>query len=160
MSLLDNFKTAKGEKISSKRLFQEIKDFILKDSRYQYKILIGTDSEVFNSQVEFISVIVVHRVGNGARYFWRKEIHYKISSLKERLWDEAILSLNLGQEIFRKITNNDFPEVSLEIHLDLGYGGQSSSSIKEIINLIKGHGFDVKIKPESYAASKIADRLI
>jgi len=47
-----------------------------------------------------------------------------------------------------------------ELHLDLGTMGKSSSSVKEIINLVRSYGFDVKIKPESYAASKIADRLI
>jgi len=30
--------------------------------------------------------------------------------------------------------------------------------IKEVVNLIKGNGFEAKIKPESYAASTIADR--
>ncbi len=157
--MLNEFKTAKGEKLTEKELIQEIENFILSDSKYPYKILVGTDSETFNHHIDFVTVIVVHRVGYGARYFWRREIHQKTFGLYERLWQEALLSLKVSQKLLKILTARKL-DFRFELHLDLGTVGKSSSSVKEIINLVRGYGLEVKIKPESYAASKIADRLI
>ena len=39
----------------------------------KYSITIGTDSELLaGHKADFVTAIVVHRVGNGGRYFWRR----------------------------------------------------------------------------------------
>lgn len=157
--MLGEFKKANGERLSIAELINEIKNFILSDEKYSYQILVGTDSENFNHHIDFVSVIVVHRMGYGARYFWRRQVVNSKFSLNERLWQEALLSLNISQELLKILTKQNL-KFRFEVHLDLGNIGKSSSSIKEIINLVRGYGLEVKIKPESYAASKIADRLI
>lgn len=157
--MLKNFKTAKGEKLTKDKLLNEIENFILAESDFSYKILVGTDSESYNNKIDFVSVIVVHRIGSGARYFWRRQIFNSKFNLHERLWQEALLSLTISQELLKILTQKKL-SFHFELHLDLGNIGKSSSSVKEIINLIRGYGFEVKIKPESYAASKIADRLL
>jgi len=158
--MIEEFFTAKGEKLTKNRLISEIVDFINLKDNFSYRILVGTDSEYFlKSKADFVSVIVVHRIGEGARYFWRREIVSRKFSFRERLWQEAILSLNVSQELLKVFTNLNL-NLKLEIHLDLGVDGKSSSSLKEIINLVRSYGFEIKIKPQSYAASKIADRLI
>jgi predicted RNase H-related nuclease YkuK (DUF458 family) len=157
--MLQCFKTAKGEKLTKAKLLKEIENFILADKKFDYKILVGTDSEHFDHKIDFVSVIVIHRVGQGARYFWCHKVYTDKFNLHERLWQEALLSLNISQELLKSLTSKSL-NFRFELHLDLGTIGKSSSSVKEIINLIRSYGFDVKIKPESYAASKIADRLI
>ncbi|GIW67172.1 MAG: hypothetical protein KatS3mg096_040 [Candidatus Parcubacteria bacterium] len=157
--MLEGFKTAKGEKLTKERLIKEIEDFILADNNFNYRILVGTDSEIFDHKIDFVSVIVIHRIGYGSRYFWQRKICNSKFRLHERLWQEALLSLNISQELLKILTQRKL-SFQFELHLDLGTVGKSSSSVKEIINLIRGYGFEVKIKPESYAASKIADRLI
>jgi len=157
--MLGDFKTAKGEKLTKERLIREIENFILADEKFPYKILVGTDSEPYDHHIDFISVIVAHRVGYGARYFWRRQVFNSKLGLHQRLWQEALLSLNIGQELLKILTDKRL-NFQFELHLDLSTIGKSSSSLKEIINLIRGYGFEVKIKPESYAASKIADRLL
>jgi hypothetical protein len=157
--MLEDFKSAKGEKLTKERLIKEIENFILTDEKFAYRILVGTDSEYLDYKIDFVSVIVIHRVGHGARYFWRRQIFKTRFGLHERLWQEALLSLNISQELLKILTSKKL-NFRFELHLDLGTIGKSSSSVKEIINLIRSYGFDVKIKPESYAASKIADRLI
>lgn len=156
--MIEDFKTADGKKITKHQLIKEIVKF-LNDDEYEYKVLVGTDSECFNDKVDFVSVIVIHRVGYGARYFWQRKIYNRSFSLHERLWQEALLSLNIGQEIL-KFLIKEKAKFHFELHLDLSTTGKSSSSLKEIINLIRSYGFEVRIKPESYAATKIADRLI
>ena len=44
------------------------------------------------------------------------------------------------------------------IHADVGEKGQTRDMVKEVVGLIRGNGFEPKIKPESYAASVVADR--
>jgi predicted RNase H-related nuclease YkuK (DUF458 family) len=156
---IEGFKTAKGQKLTKERLIEEIRDFILKDNRYQYKVLVGTDSENYEKGVEFISVIVIHRIGQGARYFWKRFYSNKKEDLYSRLWKEALFSLDISKELLKFLVKERL-NFQFEVHLDLGTNGKSKSVIKELVNLIKGHGFDVKIKPESYAASKIADHLL
>ncbi|MER3406834.1 MAG: hypothetical protein C4278_00150 [Patescibacteria group bacterium] len=157
--MLDSFKTANGKNLSKNDLILEIEKFILEDNNFDYKILVGTDSEVIDKKIEFISVIVIHRVGKGGRFFWKKQWKNKPLALYDRLWQEALISLNISQELLKELTRKNL-SFYFEIHLDLGNNGRSSSTLKEIINLVKGYGFSVKIKPESYAASKVADKLL
>jgi predicted RNase H-related nuclease YkuK (DUF458 family) len=44
------------------------------------------------------------------------------------------------------------------IHADVGENGQTKDMIKEVTGLIKGNGFEPKIKPEAFVASIVADR--
>ena len=158
MVSLTGFKTGKGLKVEEKKLIEEIKNFILADRNFKYKVIVGTDSEVQKDRIEFISVIVVHRVGNGARFFWKRSFTNSID-LYSRLWQEALFSLELSKALLSKLIKEKL-EFEFEVHLDLGTNGKSNSVIKEIINLIRGYGFEVKVKPHSFAASKIADHLL
>jgi len=40
----------------------------------------------------------------------------------------------------------------------VGEQGQTRDMVKEVVGLIKSNGFEPKIKPESFAASVVADR--
>jgi predicted RNase H-related nuclease YkuK (DUF458 family) len=44
------------------------------------------------------------------------------------------------------------------IHADVGEQGKTKEMVKEVTGLIRANGFEPKIKPESFAASVIADR--
>ena len=44
------------------------------------------------------------------------------------------------------------------IHADVGKNGATKDMIKEVTGLILGNGFTPMIKPESFAASSVADR--
>lgn len=158
MTALTGFRTAKGIKLSKDNLIREIVNFILENKNYKYKILVGTDSEKQKDRIEFISVIVIHRVGYGARYFWKRSYSSSMD-LYSRLWQEALFSLEISKELLKNLIN-PLIDFYFEVHLDVGVNGKSQSVIKELINLIKGHGFQVKVKPESFAATKIADHLL
>jgi len=45
------------------------------DSKARYEILVGTDSSSAYTHDDFVSAIVLHKIGKGGRYFWtrRKE---------------------------------------------------------------------------------------
>jgi len=44
------------------------------------------------------------------------------------------------------------------IHADVGEQGKTKDMIKEVTGFIRGNGFEPCIKPESFAASNVADR--
>jgi predicted RNase H-related nuclease YkuK (DUF458 family) len=55
---------------------------------------------------------------------------------------------------FEKIPNYQFRY----IHADIGENGATKDMIREVTGLIRGNGFEPKIKPEAFAASTVADR--
>jgi uncharacterized protein len=79
------------------RVLQEISIFLNEDSQAQYRLVIGTDSherKIDGHKVaNFVTAIVMHRVGKGGRYFWRNGRHEKVNSLRHKIFTETSLSL-------------------------------------------------------------------
>jgi predicted RNase H-related nuclease YkuK (DUF458 family) len=132
-----------------------------------YDVVVGCDSSS-GDEPHFPVVVVVLRVGEGGRFFIRK-IKYsnsekRFANWKMRILEEVLLSCqlalglreNLEKEI--KEQNSDFNYQFRYIHADIGENGQTRDMIKEITGLIRGNGFEPKIKPESFVASTVADR--
>ena len=46
----------------------------------------------------------------------------------------------------------------LEIHIDVGRSGETRDMIKEVVGMVTGNGYTAKTKPDSYGASKVADK--
>lgn len=139
---------------------QSIFDYISSDSRYRYSITIGTDSEGYG-EVDFVTAIIIHRVGKGARCFITKTRVLDIYVLKQKIYQEATLSLTIAQIVVEKLKqfiSEDLLFKELEIHVDIGRNGPTKDMIKEVVGMIKGSGYVVRIKPESFAASCVADR--
>ena len=63
----------------------------------------------------------------------------------------------LEKEEYREIRN----KLSLAIHVDASWNdhGKTKELIPGLIGWIRACGYDCKVKPESYAASSIADRI-
>jgi predicted RNase H-related nuclease YkuK (DUF458 family) len=67
------FNTAYGLKLNIENVVAEIIRFMKDDEGSSYKIIVGSDSERReNNSADFVTAIIVHRVGNGGRYFWRR----------------------------------------------------------------------------------------
>lgn len=46
----------------------------------------------------------------------------------------------------------------LEIHIDVGNVGKTREMIREVVGMVVGSGFTAKTKPDSWAASSVADK--
>lgn len=142
-----------------------VEDIVLELHRYinsqpnrQYSIIVGTDSHRYPDKTIFVTAIVVHRHGAGGRYFWREEKAGKIIALRHQIYQETIFSINLAQVLLDHFRLWPIFGVAVEIHVDIGQRGDTRDMIKEVVGMIKGNGFRAKTKPESFAASSIADR--
>ena len=128
------------------------------DRKARYEILIGTDSSMRSEQIDFVSAIVLHKVGKGGRYFWTREKSGRLPSLRQRIWREAWLSFQLAQRLMAALSTSSFLRFNLEIHVDIGEHGPTKELIDEVVGMIIGSGFAVRIKPQAYAASSVADK--
>lgn len=142
-----------------KNVVEEIIAYIKDDSSARYKIIIGTDSEDHNG-VDFVSAVVVLRLGRGGRYFWRRVRENKKYVLRDRIYQEVLLSLKLAEELIGLLRERDFVSYDFEIHVDVGVSGETKAMLAEVVGMVRGSGFEAKIKPESFGASCVADRHI
>lgn len=125
----------------------------------EYELIIGTDSmPQANAEAEFVSAIVVHRKSRGGIYFWSKRHETKLHTLRERIFQEALHSLKLAEQLIQRLKEMNISDLNLTIHVDVGPNGKTKQMMQEIVGMIRGNGFAVKTKPDSYGASSVADR--
>lgn len=143
-------------KISILGVVDEIITFLREDPKRDYKIIIGTDSPS-GASVDFVTAIVIHRVGQGGRYFWKRWPSMVIHTLRDKIYKEVDYSLQSAVLLIEQLSRHQL-HYSFEIHIDVGERGATKDMIKEVVGVVRANGFEPKIKPESYAASKVADR--
>ena len=144
------------------KVTKEIADFIDEDADAQYRVIVGTDSSG-EKRADFVTAIIVYRVGRGGRYFWRKingGVVYH--ALRDRIYKEVSISLQTAQDLLEQMKSSlkmdCQADCDFQIHIDVGRTGPTREMIKEVVGMVRGNGFKAKIKPESYAASSIADK--
>ncbi|MGI6649582.1 MAG: ribonuclease H-like YkuK family protein [Bacillota bacterium] len=144
-------------RMTCEEMLADIVDYMLAAIEYQYKIIVGTDSQM-REETCLVTAVVVHRVGKGARYYYRKKKHRRMQSLRQRLFYEAALSLETASRLTSLLAEKGYADLDLEIHLDVGPKGETKEMIRELVGMIVGSGFDARIKPDSFGASKVADK--
>ena len=154
------FNASDNKKLSLKQVINEVFQFIQEKPRNSYKLVIGTDSLNAADHSDFVTAIIILRVGNGGRFFWRRIKDKNFKSLRERIYKEVYLSLEIGQQLLKLLEKNKLYNFDLEIHVDVGQNGETRTLINEVTGLVRGCGFVVKTKPESFAASSVADHCI
>lgn len=156
----DEFHSPTRGKLHFDSLVKDLLFYIEEKPKESYKIVIGTDSEG-QGRVEFVSTIVIHRVGQGGRYFWQKSHKNNITALRHKIYEETSLSLFWAQELLKKLQKfwgDEYLGQDLEIHLDVGKQGPTRDLIKEVVSMVRGNGFNAKTKPDAYGASCVADK--
>ncbi|MGH7245591.1 MAG: ribonuclease H-like YkuK family protein, partial [Candidatus Levyibacteriota bacterium] len=148
-------------------VLKKLKEFLEENEKAKYSLVIGTDShEKLGStkekkQINLVTAIVIYRHGFGGRYFWRKKHLGNIHSLREKIYAETLVSLDFARlfvPLLTKSLNGSAPKYNLEIHVDVGERGDTREMIKEVVGMVTGNGFVAKTKPDSFAASYVADK--
>jgi predicted RNase H-related nuclease YkuK (DUF458 family) len=135
----------------------DIVAYIGADIEAQYRLVIGSDSHT-GEGTHIVTAVIIRRMGKGARYFYRHLYHQVIKSLRQKLYYETALSLDVVQTVKERLAAIVEGQLDIEIHIDAGYSGATRELIKEIVGMVVANGFEARIKPESYAASAVADR--
>lgn len=147
-------------KVDLQELKRIVSVYMATGNKNDYQIIVGTDSQKIKSGngYDFVSALVVHRIGGGGIYFWRRELFDKTISLKERMYREALMSLEVSEGFVELLRHNGISKFNIQIHIDIGRNGETRDLIQELTGMIRSNGYDVKIKPDSFGASKVADR--
>lgn len=141
----------------------EISLYIKEQPDRLYRLVIGTDSQIRGSngasEIFFVTAVVLHRIGLGGRYFWSREKRAQKMYLRDRIYTETLLSLQLAENLVPLI-RIAVPDglYDLEIHIDVGPNGATRDMIKEVVGMVTGNGYVAKTKPDSYGAYVVADR--
>lgn len=159
-----NFNNPSLGQVVLARVIAEVISFMKKDPKARYRVMIGSDSNG-NGVLDVVSVIAIHRVGNGGRYFWCRNAQRGIRSLRQKIYAEVTASLDLAAlflQAFRQALGVEETKTELtydfQIHVDVGTVGETKDLVHEITGMVKGFGYEVMIKPESVAATTVADR--
>lgn len=152
------FKSPSKGPMSFREVFADLITYVEEMPKFNYRLIIGTDSQNRDEESVFVTAIVIHREGKGARYFYSKRQREKIYSLRQRIFYEASLSLDVASRLTALLAESGDHDLNIEVHLDVGKVGETKDMIREIVGMVAGSGFNAKIKPDSYGASTVADK--
>lgn len=146
------------------RVVDEVLNFMKDSPKARYRVMIGSDSNG-NGVLDVVSVVAIHRIGNGGRYFWCRMSEQGIKTLRQKIYAEVTASLDLAAlflPAFRAALSALQSRAELvfdfQIHVDVGLAGETKDLVHEITGMVRGYGYEVLIKPESAAATSVADR--
>lgn len=156
------FSPSKGH-LNLTSVISEIGDFVDEEPGSFYSLIIGTDSQSKKingkAEIDFVTAIVIYRKGRGGRYFWKKEKQFKPPVLRDKIYTETLMSLDVAQKVVPEIRKAISPaKYDLEIHIDVGPLGPTRDMIREVVGMVSGNGFVAKTKPDSWGASSVADK--
>ncbi|MVZ67279.1 hypothetical protein GQF61_15590 [Sphingobacterium sp. DK4209] len=142
-------------------ILSAVEDTIIREQNLgnKLKVFIGTDSQVKRGIVEFATVIVFLREHRGGFMFIHKNRKTHNMSIKERMLLEVQQSIETAYELCPLL---DKYSVDLEVHADINTNPnfQSNTALKEAMGYILGMGFIFKAKPESFASTNCANKLV
>lgn len=126
---------------------------------FHLKVCIGTDSQVKGKDTEFATVIVFLREGHGGFMFIHNEKTKHQYTIKERMLMEVAKSIEIAYELCNLFTVYN---VEMEVHADINTNPQfkSNDALKEAMGYILGMGFAFKAKPEAFASSSCANKVV
>lgn len=144
-----------------KPLLEAVEETIVRETEagYRLKVCIGTDSQVRGSAIEFASVIVFLREKKGGFMFIQNRRIEKTMSLKERMITEVAHSVDVAYNLCDLL---DHYKIELEVHADINTDPhfQSNTALREAMGYILGMGFVFKAKPDAFASSYCADKVV
>ena len=155
----------KWRKLNGQRVLQPIEDEVRMaivreiQAGHALKVCIGTDSQVKGKETEFATVIVFIRKGKGGFMYIHNEMTRQKMGVKERMLAEVARSIDIAYQLCRLFT---LYNVDMEVHADINTSPhfKSNDALKEAMGYIMGMGFAFKAKPEAFASSSCADKIV
>ncbi|MBL0357495.1 MAG: ribonuclease H-like YkuK family protein [Chitinophagaceae bacterium] len=126
---------------------------------HELKVCIGTDSQVKGKETEFATVIVFIRKGKGGFMYIHNETTTQKMSIKERMLLEVAKSIEVAYALCNIFSRYS---VDMEVHADINTNPsfKSNDALKEAMGYIMGMGFAFKAKPDAFASSCCANKLV
>lgn len=123
------------------------------------KVCIGSDSQVRGKVIEFATVIVFLREKRGGFMFISNYKMHQKMQIKERMITEVAKSVEVAYALCDILDKHN---IELEVHADINTDPnfQSNKALKEAMGYILSMGFVFKAKPDAFASSHCADKVV
>jgi len=152
-------------KLSGERIKIPIADEVTKaltrekEMGHALKVCIGTDSQVKSKETEFATVIVFIRKRKGGFMYIHNETTRQKMSIKQRMLMEVQKSIEVAYALCNIFSRFN---VDMEVHADINTNPnfKSNDALKEAMGYIVGMGFAFKAKPEAFASSSCANKVV
>ncbi|MEC5423328.1 ribonuclease H-like YkuK family protein [Virgibacillus sp. C22-A2] len=165
------FQNLQEKHMTFNQVFEHIVRFMRSRPTGNYRLIVGTDSQVHSQMTIFITGIVIRNKGKGVWACIRKVIiPRRMLHLYERIsyemsFSEEIVSL-FTAERKEQLINIILPYIyqgasfKMEGHIDIGAGSKNKTRafVEEMVNRMKVIGVEPKIKPNAFVASSYANR--
>ena len=155
-----NMEKANGERIKIP-IADEVMNVLMREREtgHELKVCIGTDSQVKGKETEFATVIVFIRKGKGGFMYIHNEITKQKMSIKQRMLMEVGKSIEVAYALCNIFSRYS---VDMEVHADINTNPnfKSNDALKEAMGYIVGMGFAFKAKPEAFASSSCANKVV
>lgn len=142
-------------------ILEEVEKTIERESTLgnKLKVCIGTDSQVKGNMTDFATVIVFLREKKGGFMYIHQERSSKKMSIKERMLCEVQKSIEIAYALCDLL---DLYDVDLEVHADINTNPmfKSNQALHEAMGYILSMGFVFKAKPEAFASSACANKMV
>jgi uncharacterized protein len=142
-------------------ILEAVEDTIKRETAdgFKLKVCIGTDSQVFTDEIHFATVIVFLREKRGGFMYISNDRMTRIMSTKERMIFEVARSVEVAYSLCHLL---DKYKIELEVHADINTDPsfESNVALKEAMGYILGMGFVFKAKPDAFASSSCADKVV
>lgn len=149
-----------GQRLDAK-LADSVEETLIRERElgHKLKVCIGTDSQVYGKVTEFATVIVFLREQRGGFMFINNERSHHPMSIKERMLTEVARSIEVAYSICDLL---DRYNVDLEVHADINTNPQfkSNPALAEAMGYILSMGFAFKAKPDAFASSSCANKVV
>ncbi|MEM9548943.1 MAG: ribonuclease H-like YkuK family protein [Bacteroidota bacterium] len=155
-----NWRRLNGDQLGSD-LLQSVENVLIRERREgnRLKVCIGSDSQVKGGIVEYATVIVFLREKKGGFMFVSSDSKKQNIGIKERMISEVARSVQVAYSLCDLL---DKYNIELEVHADINTDPEfpSNVALKEAMGYILGMGFIFKAKPEAFASSCCADKIV
>jgi len=159
---VENYRWRKlnGEPISAD-LKEAVELTIIRETKLgtKLKVCIGSDSQVRGDTIDFASVIVFLREKKGGFMYIANNKSNQEMSIRERMIAEVGMSVQVAYSICDLL---DKYNVELEVHADINTDPhfKSNVALRDAMGYILGMGFVFKAKPDAFASSSCADKVV
>ncbi|MGE5455406.1 MAG: ribonuclease H-like YkuK family protein [Methylocystaceae bacterium] len=153
-----NFISPSRGRITLEQMVADIIEYVHAEPDQIYHLIVGTDSQTTLQHTCFVTAVIIHRQGKGGRYYYVRQNERRQGNLRQRIYMETAFSLELADQLREALSVQGIFDLAVQIHMDVGYQGDTRELVREVTGLVLGSGFVACIKPYACGASNVADR--
>lgn len=133
---------------------------------YEFAIMVGSDSQNFQTYTKEVTVIAMICCGHGGIFFYEVSKVDLLRDVRSKLYAETQSSLETATRLIDLLEGDErydemYRSCPISIHVDAGNSdkGKTAVLIPEIVGWVRSLGYDCHVKPDSFVASSIADKI-